>query len=190
MQGEARVVFSLVAGILALAAAASAQEPVASFDELAGRIQAGQRIWVTDTAGREVRGTLDRLSANELVLKANGLETYAASDVRRVRTRDRDSLKNGTLIGLGIGGGLGTAWCIAAIADNSGDVDAGVECAEGFTVFPGLGALIGLAVDAVIPGKMRVIYHASPSQEAPSTHLMVAPLVSSRVKGLTVSLVF
>jgi hypothetical protein len=32
------------------------------------------------------------------------------------------------LIGLGIGASLGTAWCIGAIADNSGDVNARVEC--------------------------------------------------------------
>src|SRR3990172_2240745 len=184
MPCKARIVLSLVAGIWALTVTASAQEPVGSFDGLAGRIQVGQRIWVTDSAGREVPGTLDRLSDNELVLKAKGLETYAASDVRRVRTRDRDSLKNGALIGLGIGGGMGAAWCIGAIAADSGEIDARVECGEGFTVFPGLGALIGLAVDAVIPGKMRVIYQASPSQAAPRARLMVAPLVSSRVKGL------
>jgi DNA-binding response OmpR family regulator len=40
------------------------------------------------------------------------------------------------------------------LADDSRDIDARVACAEGFTVFPGLGALIGLAVDAMIPGKV------------------------------------
>jgi hypothetical protein len=176
----------LVAGFLATAAAASAQETAASFDVLAGRLQIGQLIWVTDPTGREVRGRLERLSSDGLVLKGNPFVTLAAPDVRRVRTRDRDSLKNGALVGLGIGGGMGTAWCIGAIADDSGDIDARVECAEGFTVFPGLGALIGLAIDAVIPGKMRVIYEASPSHEAPRARLMVAPVVSSRLKGLAV----
>ena len=99
MTGRARAVFFVVAGCLATAAAASAQEPAASFDALAGRVQVGQRIWVTDTTGREVRGRLERLSSEELVLKASGLETFAAPDIRRVRARDRDSLKNGTLIG-------------------------------------------------------------------------------------------
>jgi len=60
--------------------------------------------------------------------------TLAAADVRRVGVRPRDSLKNGALIGLGSGGGMGAAWCIGAIADDSGDIDARVECAEGFTV--------------------------------------------------------
>ena len=176
--------------LLATAAAAAAQEPAASFDALAARIQVGQRIWVTDTTGREVRGRLERLSSDGLVVKARGLETFAAPDVRRVRARARDSLKNGTLIGLGIGGGMGTAWCIGAIADDSGDIDARVECAEGFIVFPGLGALIGLAVDAVIPGKMRVVYQAPLSQEASPAKLMIVPLFSSRVKGLAVSFAF
>jgi hypothetical protein len=190
MAGRIRAVLFVVAGFLVTAAAASAQEPAASFGALAGRIQVGQRIWVTDTTGREVRGRLERLSSDGLVLKASGLETFAAPDIRRVRARARDSLKNGTLIGLGIGGGMGTAWCIGAIADDSGDIDARVECAEGFTVFPGLGALIGLAVDAVIPGKVREVYRAPLSQEASRASLMVVPLFSSRVKGLAVSFAF
>lgn len=147
--------------VFLVATSASAQETAASFEALAGRLQVGQRIWVTDATGREVGGRLERISADGLVLEANGSVKFAAPDVRRVRARDRDSLKNGTLIGLVIGAGMGTAWCLGAIADDSGDIDAGVECAEGFTVFPGLGALIGLAVDAVIPGRARVVYEAS-----------------------------
>jgi hypothetical protein len=182
-----RVVSLVIAAFLASAAAVSAQETAASFDALAGRLQVGQRIWVTDATGREVQGRLERLSSDGLVLKAEVLETIAAPDVRRVRARARDSLKNGTLIGLGIGGGLGTAWCIGAIADDSGDIDAGVECAEGFTVFPGLGALIGRAVDALIPGKVQVVYQASQPRGA---SLMVAPVFSPRVKGLAVVFAF
>lgn len=190
MTRRTRTVLFVVAEFLSTAAAASAQEPAASFDALAGSIQVGQQIWVTDTAGREIRGRLERLSSDGLVLKASEVETFAASDVRRVRARTRDSLKNGTLIGLGIGGGIGAAWCIGAIADDSGDIDARVECAEGFTVFPGLGALIGLAVDAVIPGKVRVVYQAPQSRDASPASLMVVPLFSSRVKGLAVSFAF
>jgi hypothetical protein len=37
---------------------------------------------------------------------------------------------------------------------------------------------------------MRVIYEAAAPQEAPRARLMVAPLISSRVKGLAVSFVF
>jgi hypothetical protein len=185
-----RIGLLVLMGFLVTAVAASAQDASASFDALAGRIQVGQQIWVTDATGREVRGRLERLSSDGLVLRADGLETFAAPDVRRVRARARDSLKNGTLIGLGIGGGMGTAWCIGAIADDSGDIDARVECAEGFAVFPGLGAVIGLAVDAVIPGKLQVVYEASPPREASRASVMVLPLFSSHVKGVVVSFAF
>jgi hypothetical protein len=188
--GGAKTIVLLFAWCLSAAVVASAQEPAASFDALAGRLQIGQWVWVTDPTGREVRGRLERLSSDGLVLEEKRLVTLAAPDVRRIRTRDRDSLKNGALIGLGIGGGMGAAWCIGAVADDSGDLDARVECAEGFTVFPGLGALIGLAIDAVIPGQMRVIYQASPSQETSRARLLVAPLVSTRTKGLTVLFTF
>ena len=83
---------------------------------------------------------------------------------RDVRAREHDPLKNGMLIGLGVGAALGSAWCIGAIADDSGDIDARVECAEGAIVFPGLGTLIGLAIDAAIPGRMRLVYQTSPSR--------------------------
>jgi hypothetical protein len=180
----AQPVLLTVAAFLAMTAPASAQESAPSFATLTGHIRVGQVIWVTDTTGREVRGQLERLSTDKLVLKATGVDTFTPHDVRRVRARDRDSLKNGTLIGLGVGGAMGSAWCIGAIADDSGDIDAPVECAEGFTVFPALGALIGLAVDAVIPGKMRVVYQASPRQADSRARLMVLPLFSSRVRGL------
>lgn len=185
MIGGLRTLLLLAAGAVATAAPASAQEPFQSFDALTGRLQIGQLIWVTDSTGREVHGQLEQLSSDGLVVTTNGSETFAAADVRRVRTRDRDSIKNGALIGLGVGGAVGTAWCIGAIAEDSGNIDARVECAEGFIVYPALGALLGLAVDAAIPGKMRVIYQASPQ-----ARLSVAPFVTGRAKGLAVSYAF
>jgi len=182
-------VLSVVVALVMTSAVTSAQE-LPSFDALAGVLQIGQQIWATDTTGREIHGRLERLTTTELVLKADGFETFAVSDVRRVRARVRDSLKNGTLIGLGTGGGMASAWCVSAIADDSGNVNPRVECAEGVIVFPALGALIGLAVDVVIPGKVRVLYQAPVSQEASRAHLIVRPLVSSGAQGVFVSCVF
>jgi len=183
-------VLFVVAGLIGTTVAASAQEAVSSFTALAGRIQPGQRISVTDTTGREVRGALERIAGDELVLKSSELVRFAASDIRVVRARERDSRKNGTLAGLAIGAGMGTAWCIGAIADDSGTVDAGAECSEGFSVFPALGALIGLAVDAVIPGQMAVVYQASVPRQVSRASLIVLPLFLSRTKGLAVRLAF
>jgi hypothetical protein len=191
MTRHAWTVLFAVIGILATAATGSAQEPAAApFDTLVERIRIGQSIWVTDQAGREVRGTLERLTNNGLVLKADGLEAFAAPDIRRVRARQSDSVKNGALIGLGIGGTLGTAWCIGAAADDSGDIDARVECAEGLIGFPGLGALIGMAVDAAIPGRVHVVYEAPRRGVASRMSVTVCPLFSSRAKGLALSFAF
>jgi hypothetical protein len=101
---RARAVLAMVAAFLATAAVASAQEAqeaqeaASSFAALAGRIRVGQVIWVTNTKGREIRGRLERLSTDELVLKATDVDAFAAPDVRRVRARDRDSVKNGALM--------------------------------------------------------------------------------------------
>lgn len=176
--------------MLAAASPASAQAPETSFDALAGRVQAGQRLWVTDAMGREVHGRLERLGPDGLVLKVSVLETFAATDVLRVRARDRDPLKNGMLVGLAIGGGMGTVWCIGAILDESGNLEPGVECAAGFTIFPGPGLLIGMTVDAIIPGRMRVVYQSPSVSKRPNASLIVAPMVTSRVKGLAVSVAF
>ena len=85
---------------------------------------------------------------------------------------------------------MATAWCIGAAVDDSGDINARVECAEGFTVFPGLGALIGMAVDAVIPGRAHVVYEAPRRGVASRMSVTVYPLFSSRAKGLALSLAF
>ena len=176
--------------IAAFVATASAQEAASSFDALAGRIRVGQQVWVTDTAGREVHGRIERLSSDTLVLKGDGVGSFDLVDVRLIRARARDSVKNGTFAGLAVGGGMATAWCVAAIADDSASVDAQVECAEGFTVFPALGALAGLVVDAMIPGKMRVVYQAPLPSAASPASLMVRPLISAHKKGVAVSFAF
>jgi hypothetical protein len=188
MTGRARTMLLVAQMLLTTAAVASGQEPESSFDALTGRLRIGQSIWVTDSTGHEVHGRLERLTSDGLVFKTTGLITLAAADVRLVRARDRDSIKNGALIGLGIGASLGTAWCIGAIADDSGDIDAGVECAEGFTTFPALGALLGLTVDALIPGTMRVVYRAIPAHSRAT--VTVAPWMFARAKGLRVVIAF
>jgi hypothetical protein len=183
---------SLVLGVaLAIGTSARAQEPAVRFDALADRLTRGETIWVTDLAGREVRGRLAGVSTDELTLDGPTPRRFSADDVQRIRRRDRDPLKNGTLVGLAIGAGLGTAWCIGAVADDSGDLDARVECAEGFTVFPGLGALAGLVVDAVVPGRMRIVYRAPPAaRRGTGARVTITPSAAAGRRGVRVSLTF
>jgi hypothetical protein len=180
----------LVTALVATPAAAGAQEPVKSFDQLGTRLKPGDTVWVTDAQGREIKGKIESLGAEALTLNADGSRTFPARDVTLVRERQRDSLKNGTLIGLGVGGGIALAWCLGAVSasDYYAEEDASVECAEGTIVFGGLGTLIGLGIDAALPGKMRVAYRAAGA--GGHARLSIAPVITSRTRAVAVSFTF
>ena len=187
LPGTTTIVVVVVIIAIFAPAGANAQDTVVSFDQLSTRLTPGDRVWVTDAHGREVTGRIQSLSPDALTLDANGPRTFAPGDVSVIRDRQRDSLKNGTLIGLGIGGGLAAAWCIGAVA---AEENPSVECAEGFVVFGGLGTLLGLGIDAVIPGRMRVVYRAPGSGGAASARLSIAPVVTARTKGVALAVTF
>ena len=127
------------------------------------------RSGVFDECGRAVHGRLEELSADGVSISAGRLETVASARISRIRSRERDSIKNGTLVGLGVSAAMETARCAGAIADDSGDVDARVECADGATVFPALGALLGALIDRLTPGLRIVIYGISDTSRGPGT---------------------
>ena len=189
------VVAILVAIVIAIVAPAiaAAQEPVRSFDQLNTRLKPGDTVWVTDARGREIEGRIESLGPDAIKLDAGGARIFPAADVGLIRDGRRDSLKNGTLIGLGIGGGLAAAWCVAAAATDDPAISPGVECVEGAVVFGGLGTLFGLAIDAANPGKGRIAYRApgTPgSSESRQARLSIVPVVTPRLKGVAVSLAF
>ncbi len=98
--------------------------------------------------------------------------------------RRNDSLGNGALIGLGVGGGLTLGLCLA----NSDSNDAG-WCAAAAAIYAGIGAAIGVGIDA-IPGKKIVAYSAPTAAGMPSARLSLAPFVTPRAKGVAVSFAF
>jgi hypothetical protein len=176
------------AAALAAPALAAAQAPVTSFDQLNTRLKPGDTIWVTDGQGREVKGKVQALAPDAITLKGDGPRTFAAGDVRLISERRNDSLANGALIGLGVGGGLGLVGCLAS-AEGS---DAG-WCAVAAAAYGGIGAAIGVGIDALIPGKKLLTYRApgTPgSSESRQARLSIVPVVTPRAKGLAVSFAF
>lgn len=164
----------LVAAVLALATTTtSAQTVVTSFSDLPTVVKSGDTVDVTDAKGRTLRGKIGELSPTSLELTArkrapDGTEPFqsigrfSATDVRQIRLERRDSVLNGTLIGLAIGLGL-AALPAAAVACNpnyEGGATAG-ECATFLTIMGGIGAGAGLAVDAVRVERSMVYYQAS-----------------------------
>ena len=178
------IVLAVISLLLAFALAA-AQEPVRDFTQLNTRLRPGDTVWVTDAQGREVKGQISALGADALTLEGGGGRTFGAPDVRTIEVRRSDSLGNGALIGLGIGGGLTLGLCLA----NADSNDAG-WCAAAAAIYAGIGAAIGVGIDAMIPGKKLVAYRAPGAAGAPSARLSLAPFVTPRAKGVALAFSF
>ena len=115
-----------------------------------------QEIYVRDVEGTETSGRLLQLNPDSLVILAGGVERRVdAGEV--IRVQNRDSLKNGTLIGLAIGAGMGLM--TAAISDCPGN-DPGGSCGGARTaavaVSMGVYSAIGAGVDALVRGRTTI----------------------------------
>lgn len=175
-----------LAFLLAATWTTAAQEVADSFEQLGSRVRVGDRVVVTDTAGREIDGTIAALSASALGLAVNGTRLdFDEADVDRVSRRD--SRWNGTVWGLGAGGVLG-ALLDRSLVEEYGREDISSGASVSFIATAGgIGAGIGFAVDAMIKGR-RVIYsRAGTSMRRNAT---VLPMWAPWRRGIFVSLRF
>ena len=180
------------AAALAAPAPCAAQEPVTFFDQLDTRLKPGDTVWVTDAQGREIKGTIETLGPDALTLKGDGTDAFAARDVARVQRRERDSLVNGTLIGLGVGVGFAVAAYSKSTAEERENCRTEyLLCGFMMVVYAGLGAGIGAGIDALIPGKKaEVSYRAPDPAGGTAARLSIAPVVTRRAKGVAVAFAF
>jgi hypothetical protein len=171
--------------LIGLPRIALGQEPVKSFDQLNTRLRVGDTIYVTDAQGRERSGKILELSAASLILDDGRRSTVAASEARVIMDRDRDSLKHGALIGFAVGSAAGIALA-ALICSEEQCQSGGVVLSVG--LYGAMGAGIGAGIDALIPGRKRVVYRAAGDTGA--RRLMIAPIVTPRSKGVALSISF
>ena len=171
--------------IVLLPALSTAQEPVKSFDQLNTRLKPGDTVWVTDAAGHEVKGKIVNLAPEAVTVKADASRTYGPADVNLIHERRPDSFKNGALIGLAIGGGLALGLCLAAEP-----IEGDGACALAAGIYGGVGAAIGVGIDALKPGKKIVAYRAPGPTGAPSARVSFAPVITPRARGVGVSFAF
>src|SRR5262245_6521918 len=83
---------------------------VSSFQQLQLLVRPGDNIYVTDSMGQTTKGRIADLSPSSLGLVVKGVRRdLLQADVREIRQWRSDSLKNGALIGAGVGGGLAVA---------------------------------------------------------------------------------
>jgi hypothetical protein len=119
-----------------------------------------------------------------LVLDVSGQpRQFQEGDVDTVEKRGPDSLKNGALIGLGVGGGLAVLFVGAAL---SAGEDGGGWYLMTVPAYAGMGAGIGVGIDALIEGR-RVIYAGSHQTKS---NVSVSPILGRERKGVRLSMTF
>jgi len=169
--------------VIATAPMVEAQVLASSFDQLQVLVKPGDTVSVTDGTGVEARGTIGALSPSslEMVIEGNR-RIFSENDVRTIRQRRGDSLRNGAWWGFGIMAGLTLLGAAAQDVDND---DAGAV-ALGVLVSGGFGAAIGVGVDAMI--RSNEVVFSRPA--GVSTRLTVSPLFAASRKGLLLSVGF
>jgi hypothetical protein len=163
-------------------------------DELLAQLAPGDRVRIAASKGPEIEGIVKRIHVDknsiEIDSKAKGWrgEVLAIGELGAVE-RIPDSVKNGTLIGLGIGAGVAAAQFVYALAVDYNEIDewAGIYVATG-AAYSGIGALIGWRIDAA-RSKPRIRYEAAVSP-APKITWSVRPFVTRDQKGLTLNISF
>ncbi len=169
----------LVLAASLIASPAFAQSDGASIRTL---VKLGQTLEVIDEQGQEVRGKVRALSADALTLDRKGTQTEIPFERITQIARPNDGLGNGALIGLG----AGVAFGLLASTAGTDNCDGYYYCGSGWVigsglVFGGIGAGIGVGVDALIR-RDRVIYRRDGRRQT-----RVAPVIGPGVGGAVVS---
>jgi len=167
---------------LVMLAGPAAAQPAATFDDLAGRVKAGDRVQVERTSGAMVEGRLIQVAGEELRLDSAGGElTFPRADVRLVTVR-RGRAGKCAKVGFAAGAALGAI----GLAGFSGETRAEDAMAGALMMSAFFGA-IGAGLGALSPSR-TVVYWAPAGRAGASVRLV--PLVARGTKGLAVGLSF
>jgi hypothetical protein len=159
----------------------AAQEPAQSFSSLSLLVKRGDSVQVIDRRGREISGRLVDLSpAGIRVHGSAGDVELGEADLVLIRQRRTDSLLDGTLKGVAIGGGLGLLMELTCSGNSYC-----AEAPDGQALLGGLvwGTGIGLLVDALHKTPHDVFRAA-----APKASLQIAPIAGRGKAGAMVAL--
>jgi len=149
-------------------------------------LKEGQSVEIIDDQGREVRGKVGVMSVGTVRLVRDGRVTEIPFDRITQISRPPDSLANGALIGLASGAAFGLIGSTVGTDDCD---EIYYECYGGpgyvigsTLIFGGIGAGIGVGVDALIR-RNRVIYRRDSGVQT-----RLAPVVAPGVKGVVVAM--
>lgn len=163
---------ALMSVLLLTPSTSATAQPVTTFEDLALRIDLGDRAHIGLPGGGRFSGRVVDLTRDAIEIESSsGRRRFAAAEVGRVEVSG-DSLRNGAVIGFVSGALFG-----GLAATGLGNVKAGEVVVTGL-LFGGVGAGIGLGIDALIRGN-RLVYRAAPPRAS------LVPVITPRAVGLT-----
>jgi len=162
---------------------ANAQGVATSFTELRLLVSPGDTVTVHHHGGEQTKGKILSLSPTSIaILTRSERHDLDEGDVSVIVQRRQDSLKNGALWGAGI---TSVVFGIGLAQVCEGECGSAV-LVSGVLFYAGLGAGIGVGIDAMITSP-RVIFEKASSS---SSRLRVSPLVGPRRRGVALSMAF
>jgi hypothetical protein len=166
---------------LLLSAPALAQQ-ASSFEQLQVLVKPGDNVYITDFAGNTTKGKILELTASSLGLTVDGVQrNWLQNDVREIKQWRGDSLLNGAVIGAAAGAGIAIAPAIYC----QGGCNEAVAMTALFC--GGIGAAVGVGIDALIPAKQTVFRSKTLSS---LERLQIRPILNRSNKGVQVALTF
>jgi hypothetical protein len=154
-----------------------------SFAELSAKIEPGDTVYVTREAGERTKAKVQGFDADlaTLFFSADGASFgLTESELRQLDLRYGDSLANGAVIGAVAGSGI---FVIAGVACALvSDCGAASETFAAAALFGGIGAVIGVTIDASV--KTERLVYAGPS--APKPRFALRPVISRTQGGAVI----
>ena len=174
-----------VLAVMALTAPAAEAQVTESFEQLGEVIELGGEVTVTNSAGQKLEARVIAVSPSSLGLLVAGTSfELDEADVRRIRQRRPDSLRNGGLIGFSVGAGFMAGMSHAFYAGEEYPRDAELGAVVlGAGLLGVAGFWIGRGVDALVV-KEQVIYRGGGARPRAT----LVPALSPDRRGLALSI--
>ena len=161
------------------------QTPAATFRELQAdtTLEQYDTVEITETNGTTYKAKLKEISDRILTVTSQGTaRTLTETQILEIRHGRRDSLWNGSLIGLAAGAGAG-AIAVTATCQNDSECS-GIAALVFVPTFAAGGAAVGVVIDSLIRRQETVFSRSK------STQMHIAPIAGKKLAGVHVSLRF
>ena len=190
MKNHARLLLASTLVLLLLVPREASAQIATSFEQLQVLVQKGDKVSVTDLAGKVTKGRIEDVSTSSIRLVRDRMPIdLAEANVLEIRKKDPlgNGTKTGAIVGAGTAGGF-AALVLFAFCDRNECVPTAMAGTALFAgIGAGIGAGLGVAIDA-IAHRSSTVYRAKPTGSRARIH--IAPMLSKGGKGVALSISF